>query len=68
MAFTQNLSADYDAELETIGDQATYAVAKGFIFDFGLFQFVSFLFIRVAWTVGNSWYAYISFCIGYPPE
>lgn len=66
--FSQRLVADYDAELEKLGDRATDAVAKGSLFNFGFFQVISFLFISVAWTVGNGWYAYVSVFTGYTPD
>lgn len=63
--FIQKLSTDYDTELEKIGDKATEAISNGSFFNYGLYQFLSFLFISIAWTIGNGWYAYVSVFSGY---
>lgn len=66
--FIEKLNDDYDNELEKIGDRATEIISNGSFFNYGLYQFLSFLFISIAWTIGNGWYAYVSVFTGYTSE
>ena len=66
--FMRKFERDYDAQVEKIADQATAIISDGSFYDCGLYQIISFLFISIAWTVGNGWYAYVSVFSGYTPE
>jgi MFS family permease len=43
-------------------------MSHGSFYNCGLYQIISFLFVSIAWTVGNGWYAYVSVFSGYTPE
>ena len=59
---------DYDDQVESIADEATSLISNGSFFNYGLYQFISFIFISTAWTVGNGWYAYFSIFQGFTPK
>ena len=59
---------DYDNQIEFIADKATSLIADGSFLNCGLYQFISFVFISIAWTVGNGWYAYFSVFQGFTPN
>jgi hypothetical protein len=40
-------------------DRAASLISLRF-FNSGLYQFISFLIIGIAWTVGNGWYVFVS--------
>jgi hypothetical protein len=54
--------------VEDIADQAAELTAHGSFFDCGLYQFISFMFLSIVWTIGNGWYAYVSVFSGYTPS
>lgn len=66
--YMEKFERDYDGQVEKIADQATAIISDGSFYDCGLYQIISFLFISIAWTVGNGWYAYVSVFSGYTPE
>lgn len=66
--FIEKFSQDFDAQVEEIAEKATDLISQGSFFNCGLYQFISFLFVSIAWTVGNGWYAYVSVFTGYTPE
>ena len=66
--YMKKFEKDYDGQVEKIADQATAIISDGSFYDCGLYQIISFLFISIAWTVGNGWYAYVSVFSGYTPE
>ncbi len=63
-----SLNTDYDNRVEQIADYAIASVAETSLRNCGLYQFISFIFISIAWTVGNGWYAYVSVFTGYTPN
>ncbi len=67
-SFMAKFDQDYDGQVEKIADKATSLISNGSFFDCGLYQFISFLFVSIAWTIGNGWYAYVSVFSGYTPE
>jgi len=67
-SFMAKFDQDYDGQVEKIADKATSLIANGSFFDCGLYQFISFLFVSIAWTIGNGWYAYVSVFSGYTPD
>lgn len=67
-SFIEKFNQDYDGQVEEIADKATDLMATGSFFNCGLYQFISFIFVSIAWTVGNGWYAYVSVFTGYTPE
>ena len=54
--------------MELIADKANSIMSHGSFYNCGLYQIISFLFVSIAWTVGNGWYAYVSVFSGYTPE
>ena len=67
-SFMAKFDQDYDGQVEKIAEKATSLISNGSFFDCGLYQFISFLFVSIAWTIGNGWYAYVSVFSGYTPE
>ncbi|CAF1005000.1 unnamed protein product [Brachionus calyciflorus] len=67
-SFFDKLNEDYDSQLENIGDRATDLISENSFFNCGLYQFFSFVFVSIAWTVGNGWYGYVSVFTGFTPE
>jgi len=67
-SFMNKFDQDYDGQVEQIADQATSIISDGSFFDCGLYQFISFIFVSIAWTIGNGWYAYVSVFSGYTPS
>ena len=63
----EKFNKDYDNQLDKISDKATSLIADGSFYNCGLYQFISFLFVSIAWTIGNGWYAYVSVFTGYSP-
>ena len=66
--FMDKFDKDYDGQMEQIAEKATYIISNGSFFNCGLYQFLSFLFLSIAWTIGNGWYAYVSVFSGYTPN
>jgi len=66
--FIRRLKKDYDGEVEKLANNALSLISKGSFLDFGLYQFISFLFISILWTVANGWYAYVGVFSGYTQE
>lgn len=64
----EKFNEDYDAQIENIADRATSLISEGSFFNCGLYQFISFIFVSIAWTIGNGWYAYVSVFSGFTPE
>lgn len=67
-SFTERFNKDFDGQVEIIADMATKIMSRGSFYNCGLYQIISFLFVSIAWTVGNGWYAYVSVFSGYTPE
>jgi len=67
-SFMNKFDKDYDAQVEQIADKATAIISDGSFFNCGLYQFISFIFVSIAWTIGNGWYAYVSVFSGYTPS
>ena len=67
LSFLDKFNKDYDGQVDKIADKATWLISNGSFHDCGLYQFISFLFISIAWSVGNGWYAYVSVFSGYTP-
>jgi MFS family permease len=63
----EKFNKDYDNQLDKISDKATSLISDGSFYNCGLYQFISFLFVSIAWTIGNGWYAYVSVFTGYSP-
>ena len=68
LRFVEKFNADYDGQVEQIADRAAEIAASGSFYDCGLYQFISFMFLSIVWTVGNGWYAYVSVFSGFTPE
>jgi len=66
--FIRRLKEDYDGEVEKLANNALSLISEGSFLDFGLYQFMSFLFISILWTVANGWYAYMGVFSGYTQE
>ncbi len=60
----QQLNKDYDQTVEIIIDKAIGVSCQNSFFNFGLFQFISFLFITTINTVVNGWYGYSIVFVG----
>lgn len=46
-------NSDYDGQVEKIADKACDLIANGSFYDCGLYQFLSFVFLSIVWTVGT---------------
>jgi MFS family permease len=66
--FVRRLKKDYDGEVEKLANNALCLISEGSFLDFGFYQFLSFLFISILWTVANGWYAYVGVFSGYTPD
>ena len=67
-SYADKFNKDFDGQVELIADKANAIMSQGSLYNCGLYQIVSFLFISIAWTIGNGWYAYVSVFSGYTPE
>jgi MFS family permease len=58
----------FDEEIEELTEKSLEFISNGSFFGCGFYQFISFLFISIAWSVANGWYSYCSVFTGYTPE
>jgi hypothetical protein len=49
----EKYDTDYHTQLEHAGDKAIWLTSNGSFYDCGLYQFASFIFISITWTIGE---------------
>ena len=64
-----DFEVDYDKQVELIVEKAAKSIENNTTcFRSGFYQLISFIFISIAWSVGNGLYAYVNVFAGHSPN
>jgi MFS family permease len=65
----EDFEVDYDKQVELIIEKAAKTIENNTTcFRSGFYQLISFIFISIAWSVGNGLYAYVNVFAGHSPN
>lgn len=65
----EQFEKDYDNQIDYITEKAAKTIENDdSCMKCGLYQFISFIFISIAWSTGTGMYAYLSVFTGYTPN